>query len=70
VTVAETRVHASLAVEELRLIGVRDDFRPVPHVRGRIQAATAIAPEGQEGFGGHVVARQRQRHDEALPLSG
>ena len=60
-------MHASLAIEELGLIGMRHD-RTVPHVRMQVQAAAPVTPEAHERLGRDVIAGQRQRYDEALAV--
>src|ERR1700688_4316753 len=56
-----------MAIEELSLFVQRHD-RSVPHIGMEVQAASAFAPESDEFFRRDVIARQRQRHHETLPL--
>ena len=42
----------------------------MPNVRVDVEAAAAVAPEGDEPLRRHVVAGQRQGNDEGLPLQG
>jgi hypothetical protein len=56
---------AALPVEEPSFVVERDDGA-VPNVRMNVEATAAVAPERDELFRCHVIARQGQRNDKAL----
>src|SRR5260370_42669081 len=62
-------VDAALAVEERRAVVVGHD-RPMPDVRMDIESTAAVAPEADEPLRAHIVARERQRHQEGRAAQG
>src|ERR1700730_2613589 len=64
-----TGMDAALTVQEFGLL-LQRYHRSVPHIGVQVQTAAALAPESHEFFRRHIVSRQRQRNDEALPVEG
>src|SRR5215469_8202595 len=60
---------ATLAVEEFRMILMGHDGA-MPDVGMDVEAPAAVTPEAGELLRRHVIARQRQGHQEALAVQG
>src|SRR5215469_636414 len=57
----------ALAVEEFRMVGMGHDGA-MPDVGMDIETGAPVAPEADELLRRHIVAGQRQRHEEALAV--
>ena len=57
----------ALTVQELRMVGDGHDCS-MPYVWMEVEPAAAITPKRDEPLRCHVVARQGERHDEALAV--